>query len=92
MAAAKFASEGQQRTVALALKLGQTNLFFETREEAPLMLIDDVFGELDPERRNALMANWPASSQTLITTTHLDWLDDRFADASRLKVDAASVW
>jgi len=91
MAAAKFASEGQQRTVALALKLGQTNLFFETREEAPLMLIDDVFGELDPERRNALMANWPASSQKLITTTHLDWLDDRFADASRLKVDAAAV-
>jgi len=91
MPAAKFASEGQQRTVALALKLGQTNLFLEDRNEAPLMLIDDVFGELDPERRNALMANWPATSQKLITTTHLDWLDNRFEDAARLKVAGAVV-
>jgi DNA replication and repair protein RecF len=91
MPAAKFASEGQQRTVALALKLGQTNLFLETRQEAPVMLIDDVFGELDPGRRNALMANWPAASQKLITTTHLDWLDDRFADAKRLHVEGARV-
>lgn len=91
MPAAKFASEGQQRTVALALKLGQTNLFLEDRNEAPLMLIDDVFGELDPDRRNALMANWPATSQKLITTTHLDWLDNRFEGAARLKVAGAVV-
>lgn len=90
-AAAKFASEGQQRTLALALKLGQTHLFCEMRREAPLMLIDDVFGELDPDRRNALMANWPETSQKLITTTHLDWLDERFHDASRLLVDGAVV-
>jgi len=89
--AAKFASEGQQRTVALALKLGQTNLFVETRQEAPVMLIDDVFGELDPGRRNALMANWPATSQKLITTTHLDWLDERFNGAKRLEVVGAKV-
>ncbi|NLT69188.1 MAG: DNA replication and repair protein RecF, partial [Verrucomicrobiaceae bacterium] len=56
-----------------------------------LMLIDDVFGELDPDRRNALMANWPATSQKLITTTHLDWLDEGFHDASRLLVDGAAV-
>ncbi len=91
MPAAKFASEGQQRTVALALKLGQAKLFLETRQEAPVMLIDDVFGELDPGRRNALMANWPEASQKLITTTHLDWLDERFADATRLRVSGATV-
>ncbi len=89
--AAKFASEGQQRTLALALKLGQTNLFLEDRNEAPLMLIDDVFGELDPDRRNALMANWPEASQKLITTTHLDWLDDHFDTAARFKVSGAIV-
>ncbi len=89
--AAKFASEGQQRTLVLALKLGQTKLFLETRQEAPILLIDDVFGELDPGRRNALMANWPEASQKLITTTHLDWLDERFAEATRMKVSGASV-
>lgn len=91
MPAAKFASEGQQRTVALALKLGQTRLFLDTRREAPVMLIDDVFGELDPGRRNALMANWPEASQKLITTTHLDWLDERFAEAARFHVEGAAL-
>ena len=91
MPAAKFASEGQQRTVALALKLGQTHLLLETKEEAPILLIDDVFVELDPARRNALMAAWPDTSQKLIITTHLDWLDDRFAGAERFHVKGAAV-
>ncbi len=89
--AAKFASEGQQRTVALALKLGQANLFLQSRPEPPVILIDDIFGELDPDRRNALMAYWPLASQKLIATTHLDWLDDRFADAARMRVSQARV-
>jgi len=91
MPVGKFASEGQQRTTALALKLGQTHLFLESRDEPPVMLIDDIFGELDPGRRNALMAAWPGASQKLITTTHLDWLDERFGDAPRFAVDGASV-
>tara|TARA_R110002096_G_scaffold430725_1_gene645023 strand:- start:334 stop:1197 length:864 start_codon:yes stop_codon:yes gene_type:complete len=91
MPVAKYASEGQQRTVALALKLGQTHLFLESRDDAPVMLVDDVFGELDPDRRNALMAAWPERSQKLITTTHLDWLDERFSGARRFEVDQASV-
>ena len=76
MPAAKFASEGQQRTLALALKLAQAQLFVDQGGEPPLLLIDDVFGELDPGRRNALMGAWPNTSQKLITTTHLDWLDE----------------
>jgi DNA replication and repair protein RecF len=91
LSASKFASEGQQRTIALALKLGQALLFLEAREEAPILLIDDVFGELDPERRNALMAAWPAGSQKIITTTHLDWLDSRFGSACRLLVADGKV-
>jgi len=89
--AAKFASEGQQRTVALALKLAQSRLFLEMRRRAPLLLVDDVFGELDPGRRNALMAAWPADSQKLITTTHLDWLDGRFAGSAVRSVNDGKV-
>lgn len=91
LAAAKFASEGQQRTVALALKLAQSRLFLEMRRRPPLLLVDDVFGELDPGRRNALMAAWPADSQKLITTTHLGWLDGRFADAAVVPVRSGQV-
>ncbi len=73
--AARFASEGQQRTLALALKLAQTRLIMARAGTTPLLLIDDVFGELDPTRRQNLLAHLPAESQRLITTTHLDWLD-----------------
>ena len=38
-------------------------------------MIDDVFGELDPRRRNALMNLLPADTQKLVTTTNLDWWD-----------------
>ena len=75
MSAATFASEGQQRTLAIALKLAQTRLIMARTGQAPLLLIDDVFGELDPARRQNLLAHLPAESQRLITTTHLDWLD-----------------
>ncbi len=72
--AADFASEGQQRTLATALQLAQSSLLQVETGRAPLLLIDDVFGELDPARRKALLANLPAEAQVFITTTHLDWL------------------
>lgn len=67
--AAQFASEGQQRTVVLALKIAQARFFASADASAPLLLIDDVFGELDPGRRAALLAHLPADSQKLITAT-----------------------
>lgn len=73
--ASRFASEGQQRTVALALKLAQTRLLIARTGRLPLLLIDDVFGELDPTRRQRLLAHLPADAQRLVTTTHLDWVD-----------------
>jgi DNA replication and repair protein RecF len=68
-----FASEGQQRTLVLSLKLGAAQLLARHFETPPLLLLDDTFGELDPERRNALLAALPAAAQKIITTTHLDW-------------------
>lgn len=73
MAAAHFASEGQQRTIALALKLAQAQLFAENTATPPLLLVDDIFGELDAARRNALLAHLPDESQKLVTATTLDW-------------------
>lgn len=69
-----IASEGQQRTLVLSLKLGAARLLEQHFEAAPLLLLDDIFGELDVARRNALLAALPADSQKIITTTHLDWV------------------
>ena len=71
--AAQFASEGQQRTVALALKIAQARMFAEEEGAPPLLLIDDIFGELDPGRRNALLQHLPADAQKLVTATTMQW-------------------
>ena len=71
--AAQFASEGQQRTTALALKLAQAKIFSQEEDAAPLLLIDDIFGELDQSRRNALLQHLPNDSQKLVTATTLGW-------------------
>jgi len=96
--AADFMSEGQQRTLALALKLGQGELLRErasvTGEEKkePLFLIDDVFGELDSQRRNALMSALPKESQVLVTTTSLDWMSEGVAEPwKRFEVSEGKV-
>ena len=71
--APQYASEGQQRTVALALKIAQARLFELEEGTPPLLLIDDIFGELDPIRRNHLLANLPGDAQKLVTATTMQW-------------------
>lgn len=75
MPASDYASEGQQRTIALALKLAQGDLLYQRHTKTPIYLLDDIFGELDPSRRNALLNHLPPHAQKFITTTHLDWMD-----------------
>ncbi|MGC8513431.1 MAG: DNA replication/repair protein RecF [Acidimicrobiales bacterium] len=61
------ASQGEQRTAALALRLAGHRLLTESRGTAPLLLLDDVFSELDAARSQSLMENLPAG-QTILTT------------------------
>lgn len=70
--ATAYASQGQQRSLVLALKLAELKLVRERLEEAPLLLLDDVLAELDLGRQGMLMQLVDADMQTLITTTHLD--------------------
>ena len=65
------ASQGDQRTAALALKLGEHDLLTDTLGDHPVLLLDDVFSELDPSRRGWLAASVADVGQTLITTTAL---------------------
>lgn len=89
--AADFASEGQQRTLATALLLAQSALLQAETGRAPILLIDDIFGELDPDRRRALLNGLPPESQIFITTTHLDWLRDTPAPLPQLQVHNGSI-
>jgi DNA replication and repair protein RecF len=77
MPASDYASEGQQRTIALALKLAQGDLLEKRCAKTPIYLLDDIFGELDPARRNALLHHLPTNAQKFITTTHLGWMESK---------------
>ena len=72
---ASFASRGQQRTAILAIKLAELDFLTELDGRPPLLLLDDVFSELDPERRSHLVRRIAALPQAFITTTTLDDLD-----------------
>lgn len=72
---AGFASRGQQRTAILALKLAELDLLSELGGGPPLLLLDDVFSELDPARRAHLVRRIAALPQAFVTTTTLDDLD-----------------
>ena len=72
---ATFASRGQQRTAILALKLAELDVVTAIDGRPPLLLLDDVFSELDPERRSHLVRRIAALPQAFVTTTTLDDLD-----------------
>jgi DNA replication and repair protein RecF len=61
------ASQGEQRSLALALRLAVHEAVTETTGAAPVLLLDDVFSELDPARSAALLANLPVG-QAILTT------------------------
>lgn len=69
--ARKFGSQGQQRTVALSLKLAEIEIVKEIIKDNPILLLDDVMSELDSKRRDALL-DYISTIQTIITCTGYD--------------------
>ena len=91
-AAKLYGSQGQQRTLVLALKLAELKLIEEVVGEAPLLLLDDVLAELDLHRQNQLLEAIQDRFQTLITTTHLGSFDaDWLHNSQILSVEAGMV-
>ena len=70
-AAKDFASEGQQRSLVLALRLAQAAWFHERSGVRPVLLADDVLGELDPERRRRFWSAIVPEAQVIATGTKL---------------------
>lgn len=76
----EWASQGQRRLIVIALKCALVAVIEEITGEKPILLLDDVFSELDATRRQALFTTLHRNTQTLISTTDLhhvsDWLHD----------------
>ncbi|MEM7793674.1 MAG: DNA replication/repair protein RecF [Cyanobacteria bacterium P01_C01_bin.118] len=82
--ARQYGSQGQQRTLVLALKLSELQLIEEVIGEPPLLLLDDVLAELDLNRQNQLLDTIQDRFQTLITTTHLGSFDAQWLKSSQI--------
>ena len=82
------ASQGEQRTLALALRLGGHRVVADTIGDEPVLLLDDVFSELDDRRSTALVEHLPAA-QTVVTTATT--IPPGVHPALRLRVDAGQV-
>lgn len=79
--AQEAASRGEVRTLVLALKIMELQLLEGKRDQKPLLLLDDVFSELDSARRQAL-TRYLRVYQTFITTTDADVVASHFADSN----------
>ncbi|MBA7594497.1 DNA replication and repair protein RecF [subsurface metagenome] len=87
-----FGSRGQQRTVALSLKLAEARFMHSKTEEHPILLLDDVLSELDSGRRNHLLESTAAYEQVVITATDLDRFAPGFlAQAALFRVNEGEI-
>ncbi len=78
--ASKFASQGQQRTIVLALKLSELDIITSKTGDEPILLLDDVLAELDDMRQNYLLKAIRSEIQTIITSVDTLLFDEKFLE------------
>jgi len=92
---AQFGSEGQKRTLAIALKLAQAHLITRLHGTPPVLLIDDIMGELDATRRGGFMPLLErvqqSSGQVFMTATEERWPEELAREAHRWEIKSGSI-
>lgn len=78
-----FGSRGQQRLAVLQLKLLQIAFFEEKKNERPLLLLDDIFSELDEKHINHVLSMLE-NRDTVITTTHEEFVPDKYLNLAKV--------
>jgi DNA replication and repair protein RecF len=87
-----FGSRGQQRSIALALRLAELRYMTNRTGEQPILLLDEVMAELDDSRRSLVLELMAAHPQVLATTSNLNTFPADFQDrASLVRVDQGQV-
>ena len=88
----KFASQGQQRTIVLSLKLSELEIIKTKTGFSPILLLDDVLAELDETRQNYLLKSIEDDTQTIITSVDTLLFEDEFLkDVIIYKIEAGRI-
>ena len=80
--AGNFASRGQSRTIALSLKLAEAVFIKSSTGRTPVLALDDILSELDPERRRLVLEAATQHEQVLLTSTELGIVPKEFLDSA----------
>lgn len=80
----KLGSQGQQRMSILSIKLSEIKIIKQYKDNYPILLLDDVFSELDKKKKNNLLKYLENDIQTIITTTDLTNINKKIRDKSKL--------
>ena len=84
----QFSSQGQQRSASLSLKLTELEIIRERTRSSPILLLDDVFSELDEGRRISLLSG-VGSSQIFITCTDRSFVENQFSGLVRSDIETS---
>ena len=88
----KFASQGQQRTIVLSLKMAEIDIIKEKIGTSPVLLLDDVLAELDDLRQNYLLNSIDKETQTIITSVDTLFINDEFLkDVKIFKIENGNI-
>ena len=88
-----FSSRGQARTLAMSLRLSEAELLAKERGDQPIILLDDVFSELDGLRRNRLIRMISQYQQTVLTVTEPSLLGgSHLGQAIFYQVSGGAIW
>ena len=80
----EFGSEGQQKNAIIAYKLSEIDIFKEKINKIPILILDDLFSELDEEKINNILNLIDNDVQTFITTTEIDKVNKKIKEKSKI--------
>ncbi|HJN94006.1 MAG TPA: DNA replication and repair protein RecF, partial [Dehalococcoidia bacterium] len=87
-----YGSRAQQRSVVLALRLAEADLLRRRTGESPVLLLDDVFSELDPQRRSATALALGEAEQLIVTTADEGVIPSELSEpVARYRVDEGTL-
>ncbi len=79
-----FCSQGQQRLTVLSLKLAELEVFIKSRQIYPIILLDDIFSELDNIKKNNIIKHFNDEVQIFITTTEIEDINDELKNKAEI--------
>lgn len=79
-----FSSQGGQRLAVIAFKLAEIQIFKDATGESPILLLDDIFSEIDSKKRGKLVSYIQDDVQTIITATDLKNINKKMLENSKI--------